>query len=60
MKKTEERNLYMLFVEDEPYTVSLTQSQIRLLDWLINEHFFNELLKYEKLDDKPPIVIWGK
>lgn len=57
MKKTEERNLYMLFVEDEPYTVSLTQSQIRLLDWLINEHFFNELLKYEKLDDKPPIVI---
>ena len=60
MKKTEEHNLYMLFVEDEPYTVSLTQSQIRLLDWLINEHFFNELLKYEKLDDKPPIVIWGK
>lgn len=57
MKKTEERNLYMLFVEDEPYTVSLTQSQIRLLDWLINEHFFNELLKYEKLDDKPHIVI---
>lgn len=57
MKKTEEHNLYMLFVEDEPYTVSLTQSQIRLLDWLINEHFFNELLKYEKLDDKPPIVI---
>lgn len=57
MKQTEERNLYMLFVEDEPYTVSLTQSQIRLLDWLINEHFFNELLKYEKLDDKPPIVI---
>ena len=57
MKQTEERNIYMLFVEDEPYTVSLTQSQIRLLDWLINEHFFNELLKYEKLDDKPPIVI---
>lgn len=57
MKQTEERNLYMLFVEDEPYTVSLTQSQIRLLNWLINEHFFNELLKYEKLDDKPPIVI---
>lgn len=57
MKQTEERNLYMLFVEDEPYTVSLTQSQIRLLDWLINEHFFNELLKYEKLDDKPSIVI---
>lgn len=57
MKQTEERNLYMLFVEDEPYTVSLTQSQIRLLDWLINEHFFNELLKYEKLDDKPPIMI---
>ena len=57
MKQTEEKSLYNLFVEDESFLVSLTPSQISLIDWLINEHFFNEVLKYNKLNNASPLVI---
>ena len=57
MKQTEERNIYNLFIDDKPVLVSLTPSQISLIDWLRQEHCLNELLWYEKLDDTAPIVI---
>lgn len=57
MKQTEERSIYNLFIEDEPVLVSMTPSQIALIDWLRDEYCFNELLKYEKLDNTTPIVI---
>lgn len=57
MKQTEERSVYNLFIEDEPILVSLTPSQIALIDWLRVEQGFDELLKYEKLDNISPLVI---
>lgn len=55
MKQTEERSVYNLFIEDEPILVSLTPSQIALIDWLRVEQGFDELLKYEKLDNISPL-----
>lgn len=57
MKQTEERSEYNLFIEDELILVSLTPSQIALIDWLRVEQGFDELLKYEKLDNISPLVI---
>lgn len=57
MNQTEERSIYSLFIEDELFLVSLTPSQISLIDWLIKEQYFNDLLRYEKLENTTPIVI---
>lgn len=57
MNFNEERSTYTLYVENEPHLVSLTECQVRLIDYLIKEHGFDELLDYKKLDNKPPRII---
>lgn len=57
MKQTEERSIYNLFIESEPILVSLTPSQIALIDWLRSAQYFDELLRYKKLDNATPLVI---
>lgn len=55
MKQTEERNVYYLTLHnEETHYVSLTDSQVNLVNWLRHEGCD---IKLEKVENKTPIVI---
>ncbi len=54
MIHSEEREVYFLKLDGEPFLVSLTSSQVSLLNWL-KKHGYS--LEIDKKVQNPPIVI---